>query len=303
MKKDALSPWICIARKGSFDDSNGKSHTFTDSDLENIAASYDPKQSEAPLVFGHPKDNAPAYGWVSKLKCENSKLFAQFAHVTDEVKEVVAQQRYKYVSMSLAKDKKRLLHVGLLGGAAPAIDGLGAATFSEEQGGITINFSDGGNSMNPEELQKRNGALEEQLKVLQAKYDKVSGEKGEADKAKGKAEGEAKSTAAEFAAFKNGVLTKKREERVQSLVASGKLKPAELQDSLSFAAALADVQTPVNFSAPDGKQEQVSAEERYFRELERREPDQRAMDFATQTPGHIATTQGAPMPVDITNKL
>lgn len=296
MKDDDLSQWICIARTGTFNDSDGNPHTFTRSDLEQIAGSYDPKQSEAPLVFGHPKDTAPAYGWVRALKVEGERLLAQFAHVAGEVRECVAKQRYKYVSMSLAKDKRRLLHVGLLGAAAPAIDGLGAVAFGGDDG-VTISFSnDGGSTVDIEELARKVVALEAQV-------NKLTGEKDEAEKGKTAAEDEAKATGAEFAAFKGTVLSQKREQRMQALVESGKLTPAQLPDALSFATALAEVQAPVNFSAADGKQEQVSAEERYFRELENRPADLRAANFATQVPGHIAPAHDPAIHVDITGKL
>ena len=55
-----LTPWICIARAGTFQDAGGRAHTFTEDDLEAIRAGYDPAKSEAPLVFGHPKDSDPA---------------------------------------------------------------------------------------------------------------------------------------------------------------------------------------------------------------------------------------------------
>ena len=76
MAQQELTPWICIARTGIFQDSQGREHIFTEADLEAIRAGYNPQQSEAPLVFGHPKDSAPAYGWVAALKitgesCQN----------------------------------------------------------------------------------------------------------------------------------------------------------------------------------------------------------------------------------------
>ncbi len=67
---------IAIARTGTFTDSAGREQKFTEADLDSIAASYDPKKSEAPLVFGHPTTDAPAYGWVESLKREGEKLFA-----------------------------------------------------------------------------------------------------------------------------------------------------------------------------------------------------------------------------------
>ena len=141
MSNAVLTKWINIARVGTFKDSRGREHTFTEEDLENIRSAYDPKQSESPLVFGHPADNDPAFGWVHDMKTEGGKLFARFARVPDKVRELVEEGRYRYVSMSLDPDKKRLLHVGLLGAAAPAIDGLEPVSFKEADEGICINFT------------------------------------------------------------------------------------------------------------------------------------------------------------------
>ena len=134
-----ISPWVCIACTGSFADSSGTMQHITDTDLAALQAGYNPAYQEAPLVFGHPKDNGPAFGWVHALKKEGSKLFANFAQIPETVRDLVAQGRYRYVSMAISPDKKRLLHVGLLGGQAPAIDGLGPVCLSAD--GLTINFA------------------------------------------------------------------------------------------------------------------------------------------------------------------
>jgi hypothetical protein len=346
MSAENETPWICIARTGTFGDSEGRPHTFTAEDLERISAGYDPAKSEAPLVFGHPKDADPAYGWVAALKREGGKLFAQFAHVPESVKKLVQDRRYRYVSMSLSPDKRRLLHVGLLGAAAPAIDGLAPVSLSAEA--VTINFSaledtlgvaDGGRarlgatragvggyaagasnphegaekggSMNPEELQRQIGALNEQIKALQrengdlkAKLAESAKGKDEAEKGKKDAEEKSAGTAAEFAAFKTQLAGEKRATRVDALINAGKLAPAKKDETLSFAAALAQVAQPVNFTAPGGKPEQISAEERYFRDLEARPQDPR-FNFTAPAPlpGHAAGLPADAVPGDITSKL
>jgi hypothetical protein len=316
MDTENASPWVCIARTGTFEDSQGRPHTFTEADLEAIRAGYDPSKSEAPLVFGHPKDSDPAYGWVSALKREGEKLFARFRCVPAGVKKLVQDRRYRYVSMSLSPDKKRLLHVGLLGAAAPAIDGLAPVSLATD--GVSINFSipdtvpeDGGN-MNPEELQRQIGALNEQIKALQkengdlkARLTESSRGKDEAEKGKKDAEEKSAKAAAEFAAFKGKIVADAREARVMALVNAGKLEPSKKDETLSFAAALARVQQPVNFSAPDGRKEEISVEERYFRELEARPVDPRFLNFTRETPlpGHAAQLPADAVPADITSKL
>ncbi len=293
------SSWIEIARAGTFTDSAGRPQTFTDSDLDAIANAYDPAKRDCPLVFGHPKtDAAPAFGWAEKLKAEGGKLLAKFGQVPEAVKKIVAAGHYRHVSMSLMPDRKTLRHVALLGAAQPAIDGLKAVELRSRNDSITIDFVKGDN-MPGDDAQREIGALKERLAALekenahlkeQAKGHKDGKEKAEAEK-KAAEEKEAK-TAADFAAYKGAIENEKREARVAALVESGRVKPAEKADVLSFAMALASQNTTVDFAAPDGKTEKVSLEERYFRELESRNPDCRIIEFSAQ-PKHAAEANAA----------
>ncbi len=287
---------IAIARTGTFIDSAGREQTFTAADLDDIAAGYDPAKSEAPLVFGHPETDAPAYGWAKSLKREGEKLFAYVAHIPATVRDLIHNRRYRYVSMSLSPDRKRLLHVGLLGAAAPAIDGLGPVSLAAEAVSIDFNVkSEDGGTM-PKELEKRIDELtleNSQLKadVAQAAKDLKAAQQKTADQA------------AEFAAYKENVCLSARKSRVQAVVDAGRLQPAKFEEAVSFASALAGVATPVEFSV-DGKTEKISAEERYLRELEARPVDERFTSFATApAPGHAAVAAQQWQPNDITAKL
>ena len=276
MPEEQREPWIAIARTGTFQDSEGRDQTFNAADLDAIAANYNPARLEAPLVFGHPKDSAPAYGWVSALKRDGPKLFARLASVPGEVRDLVGKGRYRYVSMSLTPDRKSLRHVGLLGAVPPAIDGLGPVELAGDPG-IIINFASedhaaaprggseaatafaandserhqkegGGNMPTPEELQQQIGALQQQLEALETENSQLKNKLGESGKDKADAEKKAADTAAEFAAYKSAVEVKDREKRVDALITAGKLEPAKREETLSFAAALAAVTVPVNFS-------------------------------------------------------
>lgn len=293
---DMPDNWIEIARTGTFTDSAGRPQTFTDSDLAAIASAYDPEKRDCPLVFGHPRtDAAPAFGWARKLKAEGGRLLAQFASVPEAVKKIVAAGHYRHVSMSLMPDRKTLRHVALLGAAQPAIDGLKAVELRSRDDGITIDFSNhAGGNMPESEAQREIGALKERIAALekensslkeQAKGHKEGREKAEAEK-KAAEEKEAK-TASDFAAYRGAIEKEKREARVAALVESGKVKPAEKADILSFAMALAGQDSTVDFSASDGKTEKITLEERYFRELESRNPDCRIFEFSAP-PKHTA---------------
>ena len=319
MSEGKLTKWVRIARVGTFKDSKGREHTFTEGDFDAIQAGYKPAEQEAALCFGHPKDSDPAVGWVHELKRKGGDFFARFARVPAKVGKLVDDGHYRYVSMSLSPDKKRLLHVGLLGAAAPAIAGLGAVEFGADDD-VTINFSaleeeaeatppserKKGVNMPLDELRRQITELQQQNAALQKENAKLKSEKGEADQGKAEAEKRATDAAAEFAAFKGQIATARREERVRALVKSGRLEPAKEKDAVSFAAALASVEAPVNFSAADGKAEEISAEERYFRELEAREPAALSLDFSAlaAAPAHAAANAAPAFnPSDITCKL
>lgn len=287
---------IPIARTGSFTDSQGRPQTFSESDLDAIASSYNPQKLEAPLVFGHPEVSDPAYGWVKSLKREGSKLFAQIAQVPDAVRSLVQDGRYRYVSMSLMPDRKTLRHVGLLGAAVPAIDGLGPVSLSNGNDAVTINFSTGdGNMPTPntpsvDELTARVSALEAEKAALQTKLTQ--------------AESALTQAKADFTSYRNGIEVKAREARMDELVKSGRVKPAERAMYMSFAAMLAKQTETFDFASPDGTVQKLSAEERYFRELESRQPNPVTLDFsAGNPPQHQQQPTATFSPNAITSKL
>lgn len=118
-----VGEWIPVFRAGSHTDSAGITREWTEADLDVIAKKYDPVQHEAPVVVGHPKDNAPAYGWVEKLKREGEVLYAQFKGLVPEFVGWVRQGLYKKRSISLYPDMS-LRHIGYLGAVPPAVQGL-----------------------------------------------------------------------------------------------------------------------------------------------------------------------------------
>lgn len=159
--------------------------------------------------------------------------------------------------------------------------------------------------MNPEELQKKIGALEAKLKEKDDEIAKLKADLKTTGDAKGEAEKKAKDTAAEFAAYKDGHVKAAREARVDSLIAAGKLEPAKREETLSFAAALGGIEAPVSFSAADGKTETISAEEKHFRDLEAKQPDPRFVNFSLKAPlpGHATAQTPAWSPSDMTSKM
>ena len=132
---------IQIFRAGRQRTSAGESIEFTEADLARTAAAYDPAKSEAPIVVGHPKTDAPAFGWVKKLIAEGGGLTAEVDQLNPEFAEAVKSGAYKHVSAAFysptnpanpAQGSYYLRHVGFLGAQPPAVKGLAPVEFAAE---------------------------------------------------------------------------------------------------------------------------------------------------------------------------
>ena len=136
---------IEIFKEGTHRSSEGLTRTWSHADLEAIARVYDPEVHEAPLVVGHPRDNAPAYGWVKALEVDGDRLVARTHQVAPEFAELVKAGRFKKRSASFYGPKHPanpvpgswyLRHVGFLGAQPPAVKGLRDARFGDEGGEV-----------------------------------------------------------------------------------------------------------------------------------------------------------------------
>lgn len=138
-----------IFRAGTRTDANGNTVTITEADLAAAAQAYDPQVHEAPIVVGHPKADAPAYGWVKSLNVQKGVLTADFAQVDEGFADLVKAGRYKKVSASFYPPTSpnnpkpgiwTLRHVGFLGAQPPAVKGLSAISFAE--GEVYVEFAE-----------------------------------------------------------------------------------------------------------------------------------------------------------------
>jgi hypothetical protein len=128
--------WVEIFKTGVHTDSNGNTRTWSKQDLDHIASRYNPTVHEAPVVIGHPKENAPAYGWVESLKREGDTLFANLKDLVPEFVDLLKRKLYKKRSVSIYPDIS-LRHIGFLGAKPPAVKGLADIEFSDDNA-ITI---------------------------------------------------------------------------------------------------------------------------------------------------------------------
>ncbi len=117
--------WIEIFRAGDY----GERGNWTQDDLDQVAAAYDPRKQSAPVVLGHPADDAPAYGWVKRLRRAGQSLWAQLEKVDPALEALLRAGRFAQRSVALYKrfpltGGPYLRHVGFLGATPPAVKGL-----------------------------------------------------------------------------------------------------------------------------------------------------------------------------------
>ena len=113
---------------------------LTQDEIRRTVEAYDPGQHRAPLVFGHPKHDAPAHGWVQSLEFAEDMLSADANQVSDELRAAVDSGRFGPVSAAFYRPTSphnpspgvyALRHVGFLGGQPPVVKGLPAVAFAE----------------------------------------------------------------------------------------------------------------------------------------------------------------------------
>jgi len=130
---------IEIFKPGRHTAMSGETFGFSEQQLRDSAAAYDPQLHEAPIVVGHPKHDHPAYGWVKSL-AYGETLTAEPDQVEPQFAEMLASGRFKKVSASFYRPDSPanpkpgvyyLRHVGFLGAQPPAIKGLKQIEFAD----------------------------------------------------------------------------------------------------------------------------------------------------------------------------
>ena len=148
MEFKGFDDWVEIFRGGPVTDSAGIKHDGNKL-IADAVSKFNAAEHEPPVVVGHPKTDAPAFGWVKGVKVRYAPngqpnghpvLMVKFGDVNPDFAALVQAGAYKKRSAAFYPDG-RLRHVGFLGAAPPAIKGLADLKFSEDAG-ATFEFSD-----------------------------------------------------------------------------------------------------------------------------------------------------------------
>lgn len=124
---------------------DGRVLTFTEAQIREGVAAYNPALHEAPIVIGHPEaSGAPAYGWIKKLAIDDKAggvVVAEPHQLASAFEEGVQAGHWKKRSAAWflpdtpgnpTPGKLYLHHVAFLGANAPAIKGLREVQFNAE---------------------------------------------------------------------------------------------------------------------------------------------------------------------------
>jgi hypothetical protein len=299
---------------------------FSETDLAASAAAYDPAKHEAPLVVGHPTHDGPAYGWVKSLGFAEGGLEAQPDQVDPDFAEMVAAGRFKKISASFyAPDSPNnpvpgvyyLRHVGFLGAQPPAVKGLRAPEFADNEQGI-VEFADWSDMQNAglwrnlREWIISKFSLDEADKVIpgytvtsleadarQESPDELIATPAFAEPTNPKKEthvtpeqaaaleaenARLKTQNAEFAAAdklaRTAAIHTENTAFAEALVSAGKLLPVNKDVAIATLDYFAGQDTPVEFGEGDAKKPMVDA----FKEFLQAQPQQ--VDFGERAGGH-----------------
>lgn len=155
--------WIDICRVGTVADSSGTTRDLSAEFLEAVIRNYRADEHEAPIVVGHPNENAPAFGWVAEMQLNGDRLEAKFSDTDDEFERLVEAGKYRKRSAAFYLNPPALRHVGFLGAQPPAVKGLKNIQFAE---GESITFENSFNLNQENVMDKQNEHATDEKKTF-----------------------------------------------------------------------------------------------------------------------------------------
>jgi len=144
----SLSDYFPAFKSGLQTDSAGNAREWTNDDLDQIVKNTNSRiekniYSGTPFVIGHPKTNDPAYGWTAGVRRVGDELQVKGDKIHDAFESGVENGRWPNRSIRISQDDSGyyLKHVGFLGAAAPAVDGLEAVYSANDNAATFFDYT------------------------------------------------------------------------------------------------------------------------------------------------------------------
>ncbi|MBY0235239.1 MAG: hypothetical protein K2W93_09675, partial [Burkholderiaceae bacterium] len=138
-----LKDWMEVFYSGTHTDASGRTCSFTNADLDQMVSNIT-TLGAAPFVIGHPKHDDPAMGWVGEAKREGDRLFIKGRDVNPAFEAGVNSGAYRNRSLRVAKTADhgwRIRHVGWLGAALPALEGMQPLNYTANDADEVFDFA------------------------------------------------------------------------------------------------------------------------------------------------------------------
>lgn len=104
---------------------------FTEADIAQIVGEFNERGEEGGIIVGHLSDYkketaAPAFGWITRLKQVGDQIWTDGVQFAEELIDAIKDGYYGNRSVGLAKEDGKWIftHLGILGGAPPAVTGM-----------------------------------------------------------------------------------------------------------------------------------------------------------------------------------
>lgn len=139
--KEKKFNWMKILKTGTFIDKNGVEVKIDEAKLDKVVEATD-LSSEPQFVVEHPVFDKLGYGTIEKIKRVGDALYVLPKFVEEKFKQVVNKGELPGRSVRLNKNTLALEHIGFLPPeVSPAVDGLGAYAFSQDNDSDNYSFS------------------------------------------------------------------------------------------------------------------------------------------------------------------
>ncbi|MBX2975439.1 MAG: hypothetical protein KF721_04845 [Ignavibacteriaceae bacterium] len=140
---------IPFLRVGKFTDHKNKEVNIDDTFLNEVITAtqnFPYQNDEFPVCIGHPKTDSPAFGYVGKNTVQLDDEGYLYAEVEEEklnpnLLQMLKDKLYSTVSIALRKDRS-IKHLAFLGATPPAVTGLPAFAFSEDDDESQFEFAE-----------------------------------------------------------------------------------------------------------------------------------------------------------------
>lgn len=250
--------WVELFTAGKHTDGHGRTRNWTTKDIDTMVNTFSAEGDRVPHVIGHPATDGPAWGWLAEVKRAGNSLMGKSRDLQTTFVKMINNKQFPNRSIAVRGDGS-LRHVGWLGAKAPAVKGLGSATFGEEgkeysefifanDDYVFNDDNNGGSGMTDAEKTELETAKQEAAAAKKQAAEFEESAKTEKAKA-GKAQAELDTKNAEFAETEKKARSDENKTWIEKMTKEAKLIPGMVKAGIQeFMDSLTKSDTEITFA-------------------------------------------------------